>query len=107
MRKFNITVNGKTYEVDKCVKEDEEKRIYISLFGIESPSSIYKSLLWQFCSRDEKKDKIFKRLGNAFHVMDEKLSSASEKYGIASGILKVLHLVYLTRKYMLSINCLK
>ena len=79
---------GKTYEVDKCVKEDEEKRIYISLFGIESPSSIYKSLLWQFCSRDEKKDKIFKRLGNAFHVMDEKLSSASEKYGIASGILK-------------------
>lgn len=67
---------GKTYEVDKCVKENEEKRIYISLFGIETPSSIYKTLLWQLCSRDEKKDKILKRFGNAFHVMDEKLSVA-------------------------------
>lgn len=79
---------GKTYEVNKCIKEDGEKRIYISLFGIESPSSIYKSLLWQLCSRDEKKDKIFKRFGNAFRVMDEKLSGVSEKYGVASGILK-------------------
>lgn len=79
---------GKTYEVDKCVKEDEEKRIYISLFGIETPSSIYKTLLWQLCSRDEKRDKIFKRFGNAVHVIDEKLSGVSEKYGVASGILK-------------------
>ena len=79
---------GKTYEVDKCVKEDEEKRIYISLFGIESPSSIYKSLLWQLCSIGKKKEKIFKRFGNALHVVDEKLSGVSEKYGVASGILK-------------------
>lgn len=79
---------GKTYEVDKCVREDGAKRIYISLFGIESPSSIYKSLLWQLCSKDEKKDKILKKIGNAIQVVDENLSGASEKYGVTSGILK-------------------
>ena len=57
---------GKTYEVDKCVREDGAKRIYISLFGIESPSSIYKSLLWQLCSKDEKRIKFLKKLGMQF-----------------------------------------
>lgn len=79
---------GKTYEVEKCVKENNTRVFYLSLFGIESPSSIYKALLLELCPVGEKKKRILGRIRNVVDKVDGSLSNTLESYGAVSGAIK-------------------
>lgn len=79
---------GKTYEIRKCVEENTKNIFYLSLFGIENPLSIYKSMLLELYPMEEKNKRALNKIQSIAKDIGENISDSIETKGILSGAVK-------------------